>query len=150
MFDTSPSTQFPKFNNFLWVCWFLGKNLSNFETPVWKLHNPYCRNFHAYSSIQIGGSNNAYIEIELIILLLYYVIFYYIIIIIPVDSSLAILNLCNSKCAISSIKYIMRNPHITNISANGTLQDEIKKWIFERALSMTWFWKNKNPSYISF
>jgi hypothetical protein len=44
----------------------------------------------------------------------------------------------------------MRNPHITNISANGTLQDEIKKGIFERALSMTWFWKNKNPSYISF
>ena len=30
------------FNNFLWVCWFLGKNLSNFAPPVWKLHNPYC------------------------------------------------------------------------------------------------------------
>ena len=29
-------------NNFLWVCWFLGKNLSNFVSPVWKLHNPYC------------------------------------------------------------------------------------------------------------
>ena len=71
-------------------------------------------------------------------------------ILIPVDSSLANLNVCNSKCAISSIKYIMRNPHITNISANGTLQDKIRKGIFERALSMTWFWKNKNPSYISF
>ena len=23
-------------------CWLLGKNLSNFESPVWKLHNPYC------------------------------------------------------------------------------------------------------------
>ena len=24
----------------LWVCWFLGKNHSNFVSPVWKLHNP--------------------------------------------------------------------------------------------------------------
>ena len=31
-------------NNFLWVCWFLGKNLSNFAPPVWKLHNSYCHN----------------------------------------------------------------------------------------------------------
>ena len=38
-------TQFSKFNNFLWVCWFLGKNLSNFLPPVWKLHNSYCHNF---------------------------------------------------------------------------------------------------------
>ena len=37
-------TQFSKFNNFLWVCWFLGKNLSNFVPLVWKLHNPYCHN----------------------------------------------------------------------------------------------------------
>ena len=42
IFDTSQLTQFSKFNNFLWVCWFLGKNLSNFVPPVWKLHNPYC------------------------------------------------------------------------------------------------------------
>ena len=42
LFDTSPLTQFSKFNNFLWVCWFLGKNLSNFVPPVWKLHKPYC------------------------------------------------------------------------------------------------------------
>ena len=42
LFYTSPLTQFSKFNNFLWVCWFLGKNLSNFVPPVWKLHNPYC------------------------------------------------------------------------------------------------------------
>ena len=27
---------------FFWVCLFLGKNLSNFVPPVWKLHNPYC------------------------------------------------------------------------------------------------------------
>ena len=33
-FDTSPLTQFSKFNNFLWVCWFLCKNLSNFVTPL--------------------------------------------------------------------------------------------------------------------
>ena len=41
-----PLTQFSKFNNFLWVCWFLGKNLSNFVPPVWKLHNPYCHNMY--------------------------------------------------------------------------------------------------------
>ena len=46
LFDTSPLTQFSKFNNFLWVCWFLGKNLSNFVPPVWKLHNPYCHNVY--------------------------------------------------------------------------------------------------------
>ena len=43
-FDTSPLIQFSKFNNFLWVCWFLGKNLSNFVPLVWKLHNRYCHN----------------------------------------------------------------------------------------------------------
>ena len=42
LFDISPKTQFSKFNYFLWVCWFLGKNLSNFVPPVWKLHNLYC------------------------------------------------------------------------------------------------------------
>ena len=31
-FDTSPIHQFPNFNNFLWVCWFLAKNLSNSES----------------------------------------------------------------------------------------------------------------------
>ena len=41
-FDTSQLIQFSKFKNFLWVCWFLGKNLSNFIPPVWKLHKPYC------------------------------------------------------------------------------------------------------------
>ena len=44
IFDTSPLTPFSKFNNFLWVCLFLGKNLSNFVPPAWKLHNPYCHN----------------------------------------------------------------------------------------------------------
>ena len=34
-----------KFNNFLLVCWFLGKNLPKFVSPVWKLHNPYCHNW---------------------------------------------------------------------------------------------------------
>ena len=36
----------PIFNDFLWVCWFLCKNLSNFVYPVWKLHNPYCHTRH--------------------------------------------------------------------------------------------------------
>ena len=40
-FDTSPLHQFPKLENFLWVCWFLGKNHSNFVPPNWKLDNPY-------------------------------------------------------------------------------------------------------------
>ena len=56
LFDTSPLTQFSKFNNFLWVCRFLGKNISNFVPPVWKLHNPYCHNQHPiwldYRSVQ--------------------------------------------------------------------------------------------------
>ena len=49
LFDTSSLTQFSKFNNFLWVCWFLGKNLSNFVPPIWKLHNPYCNTLHLYN-----------------------------------------------------------------------------------------------------
>ena len=47
LFDTSPLTQFSKFNNFLWVCWFLGKNLPNFVPPVPKLHNLYCHRQHS-------------------------------------------------------------------------------------------------------
>ena len=46
IFDSSPLIQNSKFNNFLWVCWFLCKNLTNFVSPVWKLHNPYCHNIH--------------------------------------------------------------------------------------------------------
>ena len=42
LFDTFPLIQFSKFNNFLWVCWFLGKNRSNFVPPVWNLHISYC------------------------------------------------------------------------------------------------------------
>ena len=46
IFDTSLLHQFSKFNNFLWVCWFLGKNLSNFVPPAWKLNNPYYHTGH--------------------------------------------------------------------------------------------------------
>ena len=35
-----------KFNNCFWVCWFLGKNLSNFVTPAWKLDNRYYHIVH--------------------------------------------------------------------------------------------------------
>ena len=38
--------QFSKFKNFLCICWFLGKNVSNFIYPVWKLHNLYCHTEH--------------------------------------------------------------------------------------------------------
>ena len=41
-----PLVQFSEFNNFLWVCGFLCKNLSNFLYLVWKLHNPYCHSVH--------------------------------------------------------------------------------------------------------
>ena len=44
LFDTSPLHQFSKFNNFLWVCWFLGKNISFFVSPDFKLHNLYSHN----------------------------------------------------------------------------------------------------------
>ena len=37
LFDTSSITQFSKFNNFLSVCWFLGRNLSNF-VPLYSLY----------------------------------------------------------------------------------------------------------------
>ena len=40
LFDTSPLHQFSKFNNFLWVCWSLGKNISNFEPPHLKIQQP--------------------------------------------------------------------------------------------------------------
>ena len=39
IFDSSLLHQFSKFNNFLWVCWFLGKNLSNFVSLSWKINN---------------------------------------------------------------------------------------------------------------
>ena len=45
IFETYPLHQFSKFNNFLWICWFLGKNISNFILPVWKLDNPCYHNF---------------------------------------------------------------------------------------------------------
>ena len=46
----SSLVQFSKFNNFLWVCWFLCKNLSNFVYPVWKLQNLYCHNVQMRNS----------------------------------------------------------------------------------------------------
>ena len=68
IFDTSPLTKFSKFNNFLWVCWFLGKNLSNFVPPVWKLHNPYCHNhqwseFSSYNKLMTMGNESWIYEI---------------------------------------------------------------------------------------
>ena len=42
-----PFTPIFKLNNILWVCWFFGKNLSNFVYPFLKLDNPYCHNKQA-------------------------------------------------------------------------------------------------------
>ena len=46
IFDSSPLLQFSKFNNFIWLqlIRFLAKNISNFVSLSWKLHNRYCRN----------------------------------------------------------------------------------------------------------
>ena len=44
IFDSSPLLQFSKFNGFLCLFWFLAKNLSNFVSLPWKLHNWYCHN----------------------------------------------------------------------------------------------------------
>ena len=46
--EANPLVQFSKFNNFLWVCWFLGIHLSNF-VPPWKLDNPY---YHRHTVLQ--------------------------------------------------------------------------------------------------
>ena len=46
LFDTSPLHQFSKFNNFLWLRRCLGKNLSNFVPPAWKLDNSYYHTMH--------------------------------------------------------------------------------------------------------
>ena len=61
MVDSSPLTQFLKFNNFLWVCWFLGKNLSNFVPPAWKLNNPYYHTQDKSCISQVHTINTDYI-----------------------------------------------------------------------------------------
>ena len=60
IFDSSPLIQNSKFNNFLWVCWFLCKNLSNFVPPRLKTPQPVLPywisrmgpNFDAYPGFQ--------------------------------------------------------------------------------------------------
>ena len=47
-------TPVPKFKNFLWLSWFVGKNLSNIVSPACKFDNPYCHN----EGEQIGGAKN--------------------------------------------------------------------------------------------
>ena len=37
------------FCKLLRVCWFLGKNLSNFIPPAWEFDNPYCNNIREWS-----------------------------------------------------------------------------------------------------
>ena len=56
IFNTSPLHQFSKFNNFLWVCWFLSKNLSNFVTPTWKLDNPYYHNTYLPWKVKLSSN----------------------------------------------------------------------------------------------
>ena len=52
IFDSSPLHRFAIFNNLLWLCWFLGKNLTNFVSPSWKLDSPY------YHTTQSGENFN--------------------------------------------------------------------------------------------
>jgi hypothetical protein len=55
LFDTLPPHQFAKFKNFLWICFFLGKNLSNFVSPAWKLNIlPYCALMQSVQKKQLG------------------------------------------------------------------------------------------------
>ena len=54
--QTSPLHQFLKFNNFLWVCWFLGKFFSNFVPPTWKLNNLYYLSAGCETYFYIGVS----------------------------------------------------------------------------------------------
>ena len=49
----SPLVLFSKFTNFLWVCWFLCKNLFNFVSLPWKFHSQYCHNAHECNDYQI-------------------------------------------------------------------------------------------------
>ena len=42
--DGWPLCQLKRYNIFLWVCWFLGKNLSNFISLPRKHDNPYYQN----------------------------------------------------------------------------------------------------------
>ena len=43
-FPITPILKIEKKKN-LWVCWFLGKNLSNFVSFAWQLYNPYYIDF---------------------------------------------------------------------------------------------------------
>ena len=43
-----------KNNNFLWVCWFLAKNLANFVSISWKLDSPKCHNLLGKKSHNLG------------------------------------------------------------------------------------------------
>ena len=52
-----------KFNTFLWVCWFFGKNLSNFVSSDWKLHNPYCHTAVPNILQQVWKSSTLYKEL---------------------------------------------------------------------------------------
>ena len=63
--------QFSKFNNFLWVYWFLGKNLSNFVPPACKLHNLYCHTFHPPPAYQCPLLTNSVHRVINIFLELY-------------------------------------------------------------------------------
>ena len=45
---SSPSFLFTKYKNFLWVCWFLCNNLTNFGYCNKNLHNPMAINLHNY------------------------------------------------------------------------------------------------------
>ena len=41
-----PNVHYKNTGNYLWVCCFLGKNLSNFAAQDLKLHNQYYHNVH--------------------------------------------------------------------------------------------------------
>ena len=62
LFDSPLLLQFPKFNHFLWVCWFLAQNFPNFVSLSWKLHNWYCHTFHSLTIPDLKTSFEILIE----------------------------------------------------------------------------------------
>ena len=69
-FDTSSLHQFTKFSNLLQVCWFLGKNISNFVPLNLKLHNRYWHKVHYYPGGRVSYNWSTHLLVRFCFLLL--------------------------------------------------------------------------------
>ena len=59
IFDDSLLHHFTKYNNFLLVYWFLGKNLSNFVSLLWKLNNRNNTTDQCWNLYSTSGPGNS-------------------------------------------------------------------------------------------